>query len=66
MLSVEDELLETAHNRAFSIDGGPMWFSGLIGMLAIREKLRIPDENVGVWSVFMFRAPKVVAPTYVD
>jgi hypothetical protein len=38
----------------------------LIGMLAIREKLRIPDENVGVWSVFMFRAPKVVAPTYVD
>jgi hypothetical protein len=60
MLLVEDEWSETAHDRALSIDGGPMWFSGLIGMLAIRGKLRIPDGKVGVWFVFMFEAPTVV------
>jgi hypothetical protein len=37
-----------------------MWFSGLIGMLAIRGKLRIPDGKVSVWFVFMFEAPTVV------
>jgi hypothetical protein len=25
-LSVEDEWSEPAHDRALSIDGGPMWF----------------------------------------
>jgi hypothetical protein len=33
---------------------------------AIREKWRIPDEKVSVWSIFMFGAPKVVAPACVD
>jgi hypothetical protein len=47
-LSVEDEWSKTASDRVLSIDGGPMWFSGLIVMFAqleigwaIREKLRI-------------------------
>jgi hypothetical protein len=54
-------------------DGGPMWFSELIRMLAqlrpggaIRGKWRIPDGKVDVWSIFMFRAPKVLAPVGVD
>jgi hypothetical protein len=29
-LSVEDEWLESAHYRALSINGGPMWFSKMI------------------------------------
>jgi hypothetical protein len=29
-LSVEVEWLESAHNRALSIDGGPMWFRKMI------------------------------------
>jgi hypothetical protein len=33
---------------------------------AIRRKWRLPDGRVGEWYVFMFRAPKVVAPAYVD
>jgi hypothetical protein len=32
----------------------------------IRGKWRIPDVNVGEWSVFMFEAANVVAPVYVD
>jgi hypothetical protein len=48
----------TAHDRALSIDGGPM--------LAIGGKWRIPNGKVRDWSVVMFRAPKVVASTYVD
>jgi hypothetical protein len=47
--------------------------SGMIRMLAQLEigqgiggKFRIPDGKVGVWSVFMFRAPKVVALTCVN
>jgi hypothetical protein len=32
-LSVEDEWLESAHDRALSIDGGPMWFSKMIEWL---------------------------------
>jgi hypothetical protein len=36
-LSVENEWSEIAHDRALSIDGGPMWFSELIGMLAQLE-----------------------------
>jgi hypothetical protein len=31
---VEVEWLESAHNRALSIDGGPMWFSKMIEILA--------------------------------
>jgi hypothetical protein len=41
MLSVEDEWSETASDRALSIDGGPMWFSGLIKMLAQHETGRV-------------------------
>jgi hypothetical protein len=33
---------------------------------AIRRKWRIPDEKGGEWNVFMFRAPKVVAPVCID
>jgi hypothetical protein len=32
---------------------------------AIREKWEIPDGKVDEWKVFMFRAPKVVAPAWV-
>jgi hypothetical protein len=31
-----------------------------------RGKWRIPDAKDGEWNVFMFRAPKVVAPACVD
>jgi hypothetical protein len=34
-LSVEDERLESARNRALSIDGGPMWFKWI-------------DQDVGI------------------
>jgi hypothetical protein len=61
-------------DRALSIDGGPMWFTTFSFRLwhnlrpggAIRRKWRLPDGRVGEWYVFMFRAPKVVAPAYVD
>jgi hypothetical protein len=33
-LSVEDEWLESARDRALSIDGGRMWFSKMIEWLA--------------------------------
>jgi hypothetical protein len=33
---------------------------------ATRGKWRIPDDKVGERSIFMFGAPKVIAPTYVD
>jgi hypothetical protein len=33
---------------------------------ATRRKWRIPNGKVSEWSVFMFRAPKEVAPSYVD
>jgi hypothetical protein len=33
-ISVEVEWLESAHDRALSIDGGPMWFSKMIEWLA--------------------------------
>jgi hypothetical protein len=33
-LSVEVEWLESARDRALSIDGGPMWFSKMIKWLA--------------------------------
>jgi hypothetical protein len=33
---------------------------------ATRGKWRIPDGKGGEWCVFMFRAPKVVAPARVD
>jgi hypothetical protein len=33
-LLVEDEWLESAHDRALSIDGGPMWFNNMIEWLA--------------------------------
>jgi hypothetical protein len=32
-LSVEEEWLESARDRALSIDGGPMWFSKIIEWL---------------------------------
>jgi hypothetical protein len=31
---------------------------------ATREKWRISDGKVSEWSIFMFRAPKVVAPLF--
>jgi hypothetical protein len=34
-LSVEDKWLESARDRALSIDGGPMWFSKKIRMVGI-------------------------------
>jgi hypothetical protein len=52
-LSVEDEWLESAHDRALSIVGGPMWFSRMIKWWhnwrpggAIRRKQRILDGKV--------------------
>jgi hypothetical protein len=33
---------------------------------ATRGKWRISDEKVSEWSIFMFGAPQVVAPTFVD
>ena len=33
---------------------------------ATRGKWRIPDGKGGEWNVFMFGAPKVVAPACVD
>jgi hypothetical protein len=33
-LSVEGKWLESAHDRALSIDGGPIWFSKIIEWLA--------------------------------
>jgi hypothetical protein len=30
---------------------------------ATRGKWRIPDGKISEWSIFMFGAPKVVAPT---
>jgi hypothetical protein len=30
MLSVEDVWLESTHDRALSLDGGPMWISKII------------------------------------
>jgi hypothetical protein len=38
----------------------------MISGRAIRGKWRILDGKVGVWSVFMFGAPKVVVPACVD
>jgi hypothetical protein len=69
-LSVEDEWSKTARDRSLSSDGGHMWFMSFsFGMWhnmrpdgATREKWRIPDVNVRERSIFMFRAPKVVAP----
>jgi hypothetical protein len=51
-----------------------MWFMAFAFRLwhnmrpggATRGKWRIPDVKVGEWSVFMFGALKVVAPTCVD
>jgi hypothetical protein len=50
-LSVEDEWLETARDRALSTDGGPMWFMTFAFGIwhnmrpsgATRRKWRIPD-----------------------
>jgi hypothetical protein len=39
-LSVEDEWLESTHDRALYIDGGPMWFSKMIEWLACLETRR--------------------------
>jgi hypothetical protein len=69
-LSVEDEWSETTHDRALSINGGPMWFKwndhnywhNLRLGGAIRRQWRIPDGNVRGRSVVMFEAPNVVAP----
>jgi hypothetical protein len=62
-----------AHDRAPSRDGGYMWFllssrswHNLRPGGATRGKWRIPDGKGGEWYVFMFRAPKVVAPTCVN
>jgi hypothetical protein len=57
-------------DRALSIDGGHMWFKwndqncwhNLRPVGAIRAKWTILDGKVGVWSIFMFRALKVVPP----
>jgi hypothetical protein len=69
-LSVEDEWSKTARDRVLSIDGGPMWFMALAFAFrmwhnmrpdgAIRGKWRIPNGMVGEWSIFVFKAPKVV------
>jgi hypothetical protein len=64
----------TAHNRALSHDGGSMWLFLLRNEKlhevrlggATRGKLRIPDGKGGEWIVFIFKGPKVVAPTSVD
>jgi hypothetical protein len=42
---------------------GSLWIYARPGG-TIRGKWRIPDEKVE-WSIFMFRAPKVVAPACV-
>jgi hypothetical protein len=34
MLSVEDKWLESACDRALSIDGGPVWFGKMVEWLA--------------------------------
>jgi hypothetical protein len=62
----------TACDRVLSINGGPMWHSGLIRPLAQLEtgwgrgKSRIPDRKIGERSIVMFGALNVVAPACVD
>jgi hypothetical protein len=53
----------SAHDRAISIDGGPMWFSKMIEWLhnwrpggAIKGKWRILDGKEGKWSDLKFRS----------
>jgi hypothetical protein len=73
-LSVEDEWLQDPHDRALSIDGGPMWFIVFAFRMwqnmrpdgATRGKWRIPDGKVGEWSILVFGASKVVAPACVN
>jgi hypothetical protein len=49
MLSVEVEWLESAHNRALSIDGGPMLFSRMIKFGIIRDRVGQLGEMGEYW-----------------
>jgi hypothetical protein len=58
---VEDEWLESARDRALSIDGGPTWFSRMIKFYIIGDRMghlegkwRILDGKEGEWSDLIF------------
>jgi hypothetical protein len=69
-LSVENEWLESTRDRALSVDGGPMWFSKMVGIIGDRVgQLR---ENGEYWMGRMRVVKiinsklKVVVPACVD